>query len=241
MYARALTDSDHMQNWRSFVVGDSILYAASVYSSVWKSVDGGQTWNQASFGLRSGFSVVSECSMLHQKLLSVLVFTLASLAAPVLAQSPIFMDTAEAVGISFEVSNPSLTTRSGGTVTFDGTITNNSGGDLFASDFSFNFFGFNPDSVSPIQDLGVTTDFLIVQETTSPQVALFDVALGRLPVGSNFLMQVQLEDINSQLSGVQTVMVQVRGSAVTPEPATIILFGTGLLAIAVRRKLTHAR
>ena len=179
--------------------------------------------------------------MLHQKLRSVLVFMLTSLAAPVLAQSPIFMDTAKAVGISFEVSNPSLTTTSGGTVTFDGTITNNSGGDLFASDFFFNFFGFNPDSVSPIQDLGVTTDFLILKETTSGEVALFDAALGRVPVGSNFAMRVQLEDINSQLSGVQTVTVQARGSAVTPEPATIVLFGTGLLAIAVRRKLMRAQ
>ena len=39
---------------------DSILYAASVYSGVWKSVDGGRTWDQASFGLRSGFSVAGD-------------------------------------------------------------------------------------------------------------------------------------------------------------------------------------
>jgi hypothetical protein len=39
---------------------DSILYAASFYSGVWKSKDGGQTWNQASSGLRSGFSVAGD-------------------------------------------------------------------------------------------------------------------------------------------------------------------------------------
>ena len=35
---------------------DSILYAASLYSGVWKSVDGGHSWGQASAGLRSGLT-----------------------------------------------------------------------------------------------------------------------------------------------------------------------------------------
>jgi hypothetical protein len=41
---------------------DSVLYGASTYSGVWKSTDGGKTWNQASAGLRSGFSVAGDNS-----------------------------------------------------------------------------------------------------------------------------------------------------------------------------------
>src|SRR5271166_6041944 len=69
--------------------------------------------------------------------------------------------------ISFHPSNTVLDTTSGGRVTFDGTVTNNSGGDLNASDFFFNFSGYDPTSVNPNQDLGFP-DFLIPIGTTSP-------------------------------------------------------------------------
>jgi len=35
---------------------DSTLYAAALFTGVWKSVDGGHTWNQASRGLRNGLT-----------------------------------------------------------------------------------------------------------------------------------------------------------------------------------------
>lgn len=150
-------------------------------------------------------------------------------------------NAAKADGISFTVSNTSLTTTSGGTVTFDGTVTNDSGGDLHASDFFFNFFGFDPASVMPpVQDLGVSADFLIRSGTTSTIVALFDVTLETVPMGSSFPISVLLEDSNNDLSAVETVTVSVPGAVVTPEPASLLLLGMSLGGIfAARGKLNR--
>jgi hypothetical protein len=144
-------------------------------------------------------------------------------------------DSAKADGISFQLASSLLTTTSGGTVTFDGTVTNDSGADLNASDFSFNFFGYDFSSVNPIQDLGVVTDFLIPNGITSSVVALFDVTLDSVPLGSSFPVEVQLEDINNDLSAVQTVSVSLPGSVPIPESATLILLATGLLATLIMR------
>jgi hypothetical protein len=165
--------------------------------------------------------------------------TLSQWAARMLALGAMLLGAAsrtEADPISFHLTSIQITTTSGSTVTFDGTVTNNSGGALNASDFFFNFFGFDPNSVTPIQDLGVSTDFLILNGSTSHGVPLFDITLGSVPTGSMFSIQVQLEDINSDLSGVQTVMVNVPASSTTPEPATIVLFGTGLFLVTVKRR-----
>jgi hypothetical protein len=151
---------------------------------------------------------------------------------------------ARADGISFAVSNNSLTSTSGGTVTFDGTLTNNSGGDLNASDFFFNFFGFDPTAVTPNQDLGVLVDFLIPNGTTSTLVALFDVTLGSVPDGSTFPIEVQLEDINLDLSDSETVTVSTGGSSTVPipEPSTLILLAGALATlVAARRTVLHNR
>lgn len=146
--------------------------------------------------------------------------------------------TTKADPISFHLTSIQITTTSGSTVTFDGTVTNDSGGSLKASDFFFNFFGFDPVSVSPIQDLGVASNFLIPNGATSGVVALFDVMLGAVPAGSSFPLDVVLQDTNSDLSTQQGVTVSVSGSVTqTAEPATLLLLTTGLLVpFAVRRK-----
>jgi hypothetical protein len=135
--------------------------------------------------------------------------------------------------ISFQVSSPSLSTTSGGSVTFDGTVTNNTLASLNTTDFFFNFFGFNVTSVSPIQDLGVATSFVIPNGTTSSVVALFDVTLGPAAAGSSFPIQVQLQDINNDLSATETVTVSVLSPAPVPEPSTLILFAAGLFSLLV--------
>jgi hypothetical protein len=162
-----------------------------------------------------------------------------SLARTIVMVCPVMLWTANTVkadggSVSFQVSNTSLATTSGGTVTFDGTVTNDSGGDLHTSDFFFNFFGYDFTSVTPLQDLGVSTDFLIPNGATSVTVALFDVTLGMVPAGSNFPIEVVLQDVNNDLSATQTVTVSVPGIA-TPEPSAPLLCGIGLIAIAVWR------
>jgi hypothetical protein len=142
--------------------------------------------------------------------------------------------SALADGISFQLSSPSLSTSSGGTVTFTGTITNGSGGDLNANDFLFNFFGFDPTSVSPIQDLGVATSFVIPNGRTSSVTALFDVTLGSVATGSTFPIDVQLEDINFDLSATRTVTVSTSGTVI-PEPGVLLLVVIGLAAFSARR------
>lgn len=142
--------------------------------------------------------------------------------------------------ISFNLSSSTLTTTSGGTVTFDGTVTNDSGTDFNASDFFFNFSGYDFISVSPDQDLGVGTDFVIPSGTTSATVALFDVRLGNVPAGSSFPIQVQLEDFNSDLSSTQTVTVSApAGVTGVPEPLVSWLLFTGLIIGLWRKRRSH--
>jgi hypothetical protein len=144
---------------------------------------------------------------------------------------------AKADPISFQLALRQLTTTSGGTVTFEGTVTNNSGQDLNASDFFFNFFDFDPVSVNPIQDLGVLTDFSIPTGSTSTLTPLFDVALSTVPTGSIFPIEVQLQDINSNFSEIVTVSVSVpdgSGTGTTvPEPASLLLLAIGAFMICV--------
>ena len=105
------------------------------------------------------------------------------------------------------------------------------------SDFFFNFFGFDPVSVNPIQDLGVLTNFLISSGSTSTLTPLFDVTLNTVPTGSIFPIEVQLEDINSDFSEIVTVNVSVpdgSGTGTTvPEPASFLLLAIGAFMICL--------
>jgi hypothetical protein len=116
---------------------------------------------------------------------------------------------ARAGSISLQLANDTLATTSGGTVTFQGRVTNNSGQDLNASDFFFNFVGFDPTSVAVIQDLGVASDVPVPNGTTSDVLAVFDVTVGPVPPGSSFQAQVQLEDVSFDLTPMQTITVLV--------------------------------
>lgn len=149
---------------------------------------------------------------------------------------------AHADAISFTLADTSLVTASGSTVTFDGTITNNTGVDLTATDFFFNFFGFDFTSVTPLQDLGVVTDFAIPNGTTSVLIPLFDVTLGAVPAGTSFPIEVQLEDATGDLSAIQTAAVSVPGGQAVPEPSLFWLLAVALAGAAVaRRRVLRAR
>jgi hypothetical protein len=143
--------------------------------------------------------------------------------------------SAQAASISFQISNPLQTITSGGTVVFTGTVTNDSGSDLFASDFFFNFFNFNP-VLTPTQLLG-TPDFLLANSTTSPVVDLFNVTAGSVVPGPSLFIDATLQDIFSDVSRQQTVNLTPSGGGAVPEPPTSILLASGIaLLFAIRLK-----
>jgi hypothetical protein len=148
----------------------------------------------------------------------------------------------KADAVAVQLSSAALTTTSGGTVTFMGTVTNNSGTDQDASSYFFNFFGFDP-SVTPTQDLGLS-DFLIPDTTTSGTVSLFDVTLPAALSGSVFSIQFQLQDLLGNQSLTQTVTVTVGsgGSSAVPEPASALLLlvgAGGIVAVHKRFGFSH--
>src|SRR5271166_2906118 len=100
-----------------------------------------------------------------------------------------------AAPIDFTLDVNTLTTAAGGTATFFGTITNDSGVNFNASDFFFNFSGYDASSITPSQDLAVVgPDFSIANGTTTSSVDLFSVSLAAVPTGTSFPFQVQLQD-----------------------------------------------
>jgi hypothetical protein len=143
--------------------------------------------------------------------------------------------------ISFQVLDPNLSALPGGTATFTGTVTNDSGVDLSASSFFFVFFGFDPAALSLTQNLGVSTDFPIPTGTTSAPTALFSATLGDVTEGSVFSAEAELEDIHFDESISQTVTVSAGNSvspppSTVPEPATLltVLLTLAVVALSVR-------
>jgi hypothetical protein len=146
--------------------------------------------------------------------------------------------TSQAEVILFQVEQPDLSTAPGGTVTFHGTITNESLIDLQASDFFFIFFGVDPAAVTLTQDVGVTIDFPIPNGTTSPSVPLFDATLAPgVPEGTFLPIQVVLENNLGHVSPPETVTVTASGPMESvPEPNGLMLVGAGLSALASRMR-----
>jgi hypothetical protein len=106
---------------------------------------------------------------------------------------------------------------------YQGTITNNTGADVMASDLFFNFFGFDPQFVSLTQLLGAP-DFTISNGATSPVVDLFDFTLGPNAPPGLYSSDVLLEDSVGDTSNIVTVTGQV------PEPAAGSLLAISILS-----------
>jgi hypothetical protein len=151
--------------------------------------------------------------------------------------------TAFADSITVNLTNLSMSTVPGGSVTFDGSITNDTGFSLSSADLFFNFFNFDPGSISPTQLLG-SVDFTIGNGATSGVIDLFSVMVADgVPLGSTFPMDLTLEDINNDASGPITVETGTGHGTVTPEPGTLslCLMGATLLTRSIARARQRRR
>jgi hypothetical protein len=132
-------------------------------------------------------------------------------------------------GISVQLTNTSHTLGAGSSVSFTGTVTNNSGSDLNASDFFFNFGSFDQNFITPTQSLG-TVDFLIPNNSTSSVMDLFSIALASgTPPGQTLPFQFSVLDVFGDQSIEYTGAVQSSGIVATPEPMGFELLLFGLL------------
>jgi hypothetical protein len=132
--------------------------------------------------------------------------------------------------LDLAIASTELDAAPGGTVVFTGVITNITGTDLDTTELFFNFSGYDPTNLDVNQILG-STIINLPNFTFSPLTDLFSVGVAsEAPLGL-YSFQVQLEDINNDVSAVETVSVNVEGSSNTvPEPGSAELMLSGLLA-----------
>jgi hypothetical protein len=144
--------------------------------------------------------------------------------------------TQDASALSFTITDPNRTVLPGSTSLFSGTIMNDTGVDLNASDLFLNFSGFDPGVVSLTQVLG-DTDFVIPNATTTPQTPLFQATLGTTAMpGVQYLADVILQDSAGNITAAETVSLQTA----VPEPSSVafvvIGFGAMLAGTRIRRR-----
>ena len=137
---------------------------------------------------------------------------------------------AGAVPLTLTITNPDRIGRPGTSEVFSGTIANNTGGSLNASDLFLDFGGYDAVDVTLTQLLGVP-DFVIADGATSSFTDLFQFDLGASAlVPAIFFADVVVQDSNNDFSDVATVSVRT-----VPEPGTYGLAGLALIAACVTR------
>lgn len=149
-----------------------------------------------------------------------------------------FTQGARAEPLTLSVLEPSRLATPGDTLIFSGTITNNTGLDLLATDLFLNFSGFDFNVVDLVQLLG-TTDFALNNGDTSAVVDLFSFGLGAgaLP-GQTYVADVFLLDSNDNFSNIVTVDVTAAEVTPVPEPSdSLLLCFTALVLLAAIRRL----
>jgi len=139
--------------------------------------------------------------------------------------------------ISFELSDLQLSASIGETVTFNGTVTNETGAGLNANDLFFIFFGFDPATITVSQELGMKSNFLIPNGSTSASVPLFSARVGIAPGGSILPIEAQLGDTNFDFSLPQTVFINVNSGSQPPPPTNVpepspLAFGVFCMVVA---------
>ncbi len=133
---------------------------------------------------------------------------------------------ANAALISFNVSTPNRSGASNTTYVFSGTISNDTGLDLNASDLSFDFSGFESGVVTPSQLLG-NPDFSIPKATGSAITDLFSVLVNASAIpGQTYVMDAVLQDPAANLSDTLTVSIHI-----VPEPSAALVAASGALLV----------
>jgi hypothetical protein len=146
--------------------------------------------------------------------------------------------------LSFTVLNPDRTAVAGGSETFLGTITNNTGATLSTQDIFVDASGFDTTHLSITELLG-NVPFTINQGTTSPPLDLFRVNLAAGTPPGLYPIDVMLQT-DGTFTSAETVSLRV-----VPEPSAYALMMIGLLLAAwksvmrtapsLRRRLIGAR
>lgn len=108
--------------------------------------------------------------------------------------------------IILEIDQSTLTVPVGGTFTFSGKITNNTGSDLNTKEFFLNFHSFNKDSVIPTQSL--VLDVITLPNDTITQSELFDVILTpAFMQNTEYIIEMSAQDLRNNISNVVQVSV----------------------------------
>lgn len=155
--------------------------------------------------------------------------------------SLLFASPSSAQTLSFTVQMPSPQVLPGETFVFQGTVTNNTGGSLNASDLLFNFSGFDPNATNVTQILG-TPDFSLADGSTSSVVDLFGASLSKATsAGRVYPFDVSVQDIFGDQSNVETFTLM--NAAPVPEFTYSLPLLLGLLAAVhlARRRLEKVR
>lgn len=127
-----------------------------------------------------------------------------------------------------------FSTSAGASIHIAGTIINRTSTDWDATDLFLNFSGFDPNLLTPSQELGQAA-FSLPSFSFKDNVALFtiDIAANALP-GTQAL-DVLLQDPNGNFSDVVSFAFLVDQVAAVPEPATLALLLAGLPMLIRRR------
>jgi type 1 fimbria pilin len=131
------------------------------------------------------------------------------------------------------IDSTSITSVAGGTVLFTGTITNETGTALNATDLFLNFSGFDPLSLESITQLLGSPDFTLGNMATSSSVDLFEVQIAQGILPGAYPVDVSLQDINNDVSNGVLVSVSITSSTATPEPQVLLLLASGMAVVMI--------
>jgi hypothetical protein len=138
--------------------------------------------------------------------------------------------------LTLSIDSTSISGAAGGTVLFTGTVTNQTGTDLNATDLFLNFSGFDPLSLESITQLLGSPDFTLSNMATSSSVDLFIVQIAQGTLPGSYPLDVSLQDINNNMSNGVLVSVNVASSTATAEPQVMSLLASGMVLVIILRR-----